>query len=321
MRVVVLCVVAGAALAQTPNEYFLTGSGADVKKAVHPGVALLGGGKDVDAAFRWLIRKSGGGDVVVIRASGADGYNRYIAGLGKMDSVESIVIQTEEAAKSPVVLERIRNAEALFIAGGDQWNYVRLWGVSPMREVLQGLIDRGVPVGGTSAGMAVLGQYSFTAEHDTVTSAQALANPYDAHVTVGRDFVKIPILRDTITDTHFVKRDRLGRLLVFMARILQERKTGEVRAIAADERAAALVEPTGAVAIEGEGAVYFLRASAAPEVCRPGQPLTFRNVEAYRVKAGGSFDLRKWSGSGGTAYRLSVENGAVRSTLPDGAVY
>jgi len=116
------------ALAQTAYRYFLTGSAADASGTVSPGFVLMGGGKDVDRAFEWLIRKSGGGDIVVIRASGADGYNPYIPGLGRVDSVESLVIATPEAARDPFVLERIRKAEALFIAGGDQWNYVRVRG-------------------------------------------------------------------------------------------------------------------------------------------------------------------------------------------------
>ena len=119
-------------------------------------------------------------------------------------------------------MEKIRNAEALWIAGGDQWNYVRVWGASPMKAEIQALIDRGVPVGGTSAGLAVLGQFVFTAAKDSVTSAQALANPFDERVQIGEDFLKIPALRGAITDTHFVKRDRMRRLLTFMARILED---------------------------------------------------------------------------------------------------
>ena len=45
-----------------------------------------------------------------------------------------------------------------------------------------------------------------------------------------------------ITDTHFVKRDRLGRSLVFMARILQDDWAKRIRAIAVEENAAVLVE-------------------------------------------------------------------------------
>ncbi len=265
-------------------------------------------------------RKAGGGDVVVLRASGSDGYNHYIHDMGA-DSVESLVVKTPEAARDAFVLEKIRHAEALWIAGGDQWNYVRVWGASPMRAEIQALIDRGVPVGGTSAGLAVLGQFVFTAEHDSVTSAQALADPFDERVTLGEDFVKIPALRGIITDTHFVKRDRLGRLLTFLARILADGKATDARAIAVDERTAALVESNGAATIEGDGPVYFLKAAAKPEICQPGKPLTFGNISVYRVKHGGSFDLKKWSGSGGTAYQLSVRNGMIASTQPGGAIY
>jgi len=320
---IVLLLLAVAAFAQPaahPYEYFLTGSAADVRPKNAPGFVLMGGGKDVDAAFRWLVRKAGGGDVVVLRASGADGYNQYIYRMG-VDSVESLVVKTSEAARDPFVLERIRNAEALWIAGGDQWNYVRVWGPSPMRAAMQSLIDRGVPMGGTSAGLAVLGQFVYTAEKDTVTSRQALENPYHERVTVGSDFLDIPVLRGIITDTHFVARDRLGRLLTFMARILADRRAEEVRAIAVDERTAALAEPDGRATIAGDGPVFFLRATAPPEICKPGAPLTFAGISVYRVKSGGSFDLTTWTGREGAAYQLSVEAGVIRSTQPGGSPY
>jgi cyanophycinase len=306
-------------MAQSPYQYFLTGSAADAHTQVSPGVVLMGGGKDVDRAFQWMIRKSGGGDVVVIRASGADGYNRYIAGLGAVDSVESLVIATPEAARDPFVLERIRRAEALFIAGGDQWNYVRIWGASPVRAAVQELIDRGVPVGGTSAGLAVLGQFVFTAEKDTVTSPQALANPYHERVTVGDEFLHIPALAGVITDSHFVTRDRMGRLLVFLARILQDGRAKDARAIAIDERTAVLVERDGQSSVVGDGTAYFVRARSKPDVCRAASPLTFGDVEVYRVRDGGTFDLKAWKGSAGLSYTLSVKDGVVASS--SGSIY
>lgn len=284
------------------------------------GLVLMGGGKDVDAAFRWLIARAGGGHVVVVRASGADAYNPYILKLGAR-SVETLIIKTPEEARDPQTLEKIRRADALWIAGGDQWKYVGVWGPSPVRDALQSLLDRNIPFGGMSAGLAVLGQYSFTAEKDSVTSAQALANPYDERVAIGAGFLNIPILKGTITDSHFVTRGRMGRLLVFLARILVDQRRSDARAIAIDERTAALVEPSGAVSIVGDGPVFFLRAVTSPEVCRPGVPLTMRGISVYRAQAGATFDLRKWTGTGGVSYELSVEQGAVRSTQPGGSPY
>ena len=323
MRAVILlatlCGAAGAA--EAPYQYFIEGNPADVQTRTSAGLLLAGGGQDQDAAFRWLIRQSGGGDIVVVRASGAGAYNRYIYDLGKVDSVETLVVKTPAAARDPFVVERIRRAEALFIAGGDQWNYMRVWKGTPMVDAMQSLVDRGVPVGGTSAGLAVLPQFVFTAEKDTVTSAQALADPYDERVTVGTELVRIPLLRGIVTDTHFAARDRMGRTLVFLARMLVDGQAAPARAIAADERTAALVEADGSVAVEGEGSVYFLRAAGKPEICRRGAPLTMRGIEVYRVRRGGAFGLRDWSGRGGTAYRLDVEAGAVRSTGAGGSPY
>jgi cyanophycinase len=316
------CLIPCAAFgADAPYKYYLTGSAADVQTRTTPGFALVGGGKDVDSVFRWFLRRSGGGDVVVLRASGADGYNSYMMGLAPIDSVESLVVATPEAARDPFVADRIRKAEALFLAGGDQWNYIRVWNHTPVSEAIQYLIDKGVPVGGTSAGLAVLGEYIYTAAQDTVTSARALANPFDERVTVGTDFLRIPALQGVLTDTHFHARDRMGRTLVFLSRMLESGKLAEARAIAIDERTAALTEADGRVAVEGDGSVYFLRARKPAEVCKPGAPLTFHGVAVYRVPKGGDFDLKAWTGHGGVAYTLAVENGAIRSTQAAGAIY
>jgi cyanophycinase-like exopeptidase len=51
------------------------------------------------------------------------------------------------------VLATIRNAEALFIAGGDQSRYVRFWQGTPVEDAIHELLARNVPIGGTSAGI------------------------------------------------------------------------------------------------------------------------------------------------------------------------
>src|SRR4051794_19316668 len=96
---------------------WLTGNPADVKKPARAGFVLAGGGKDQDAAMRWFVERSGGGDVVILRASGADGYNAYLKNLAEVDSVETLLLNTLETARDAAVVEKIRNAEALFIAG------------------------------------------------------------------------------------------------------------------------------------------------------------------------------------------------------------
>src|SRR6188768_1184133 len=61
--------------------YFRVGNPNDIVTAVSPGVVLMGGGTDVDAAFQWMCSKAGNGDFLVIRATGTDAYNPYIQDL------------------------------------------------------------------------------------------------------------------------------------------------------------------------------------------------------------------------------------------------
>jgi cyanophycinase-like exopeptidase len=57
-----------------------------------------------------------------VRATGDDGYNSYVNGLCKVNSVATLIIPTREAAQDPAVADIIRKAEIIFIAGGDQAN-------------------------------------------------------------------------------------------------------------------------------------------------------------------------------------------------------
>jgi cyanophycinase-like exopeptidase len=76
-------------------------------------------------------------------------------------------------------------------------------------------------------------------------------------------------LENTITDGHFAKRDRMGRTLVFLARIMQDGWSKQPREVAIDEKSAVLVEADGRAAVVGSGrGAYFLRPTQAPGVCR-----------------------------------------------------
>jgi cyanophycinase len=107
----------------------------------------------------------------------------------------------------------------------------------------------------------------------------------------------------------------MGRSLGFLARIVQDGWSKTPREIAIDEKSALLVEASGRAKVVGSGSgVYFLQVTDAPEVCKPGQPLTLRHVAAYRAPTGAAFDLRAWNGDGGEAYSISVEAGKLRGS-------
>jgi cyanophycinase len=290
--------------AQTPAyRYFRVGSSAAI--AVHPraGYALMGGGTDQDAAFQWLCNRANGGDFLVLRATGTDAYNPYVQGLCHLNSVATLIIPDRTAAADPFVAATITHAAAIFIAGGDQANYIRNWAGSPGETALRSAVKRGVPIGGTSAGLAVLGQYIYSAQNDKpdgpdLTADVALKDPFASQVVIAPDLLGIPILRGIITDSHFDTRHREGRLLVFMARILASGQTSRIRGIGVDEKTAVLVDPDGHAQVVGHGEADFYEASRRPQVCSAGSPLTFGPIAKQAVQTGTEFDWKHWRGAG-----------------------
>jgi cyanophycinase len=307
-------------------KYIRIGQKDDAQTKPMAGIAMMGGGDDLDEAFRWLCGKADGGDFLILRAHGDDDYNSYVNGLCKVNSVATLIIPDRDAALDPAVAEIISHAEAVFIAGGDQANYIHFWSGTPVQDAINQHIVKGRPIGGTSAGLAVQGEFAYGALNDPddteLHSKEALANPYHIQVTVVRDFLKIPQLQNTITDSHFAIRDRMGRTLVFLARIMQDGWSKEPREVAIDEKSAVLVEADGKTVVIGSGnGAYFLRPTRAPGVCQKGVPLSFMNVSVYKAPSGARFDLPSWTGSGGVSYSLSVEQGTIHSTQPNGSVY
>jgi cyanophycinase-like exopeptidase len=322
----ILLACAPAAQAKQGYDYYLTGNAADVVTPTSGLLVLQGGGTDVDENFVRMGARSGGGDFVVIRASGADGYNQYIYDLCVCDSVETIVFKNAQAAFDPFVIAKIRNAEALFFAGGDQSDYVRLWKNTPIEDAIHFVAAKPAPIGGTSAGTAIMSEFVYSAmSNSSLTSEEALADPFHRDLTLDRDFLALPQLRGLITDQHLQERDRMGRTVTFLARLVKDGWTARGRAIAADRETALHVNPADgsaevfATPTHTTPYVYFMETTAAPEVCAPGVPLTIRDVKVYRIGPGGTFDIPRWKGTRGIAYTLSAVAGVLSSS--NGSVY
>ena len=247
-----------------------------IRQATKGGYALMGGGPDVDEAFRWLIKQAGivpgsGGRVVVIRTTGDGAYNPYIlysdssnsttavpsdgwvggASLG-LTRVDTLVMPSRAAAKDVKALDIVDSADVLWIAGGDQSTYINFWKDPPedkslstlrtLEKSISALMARGVPIGGTSAGLAVLGGYDYSALYASATSPLSLANPFYSDITLDpmlstsppvldssdKGFIAPDVFKNYIFDSHFDSRDRGGRLVTFMSRLTDKCTGGKL---------------------------------------------------------------------------------------------
>jgi cyanophycinase len=247
--------------------------------------------------------------------------------------VETIAIRSASDATNPAFVAAVQNAEAIFITGGDQANYVRYWagggcGCPNVRDAVNQALARGAAVGGTSAGMAVLGQVAYDClvtlpGGGNLYSSQALADPNQPAVSLSKDFLRTqyPALTGIVTETHVQPNNndpqgRMGRLVTFLARMAagSPAVAGTPHGIAASWGTAVLIKTdltATVVGAPGTGVrrAYFLEAPATAPVLADGTPLSWDGIEVKRVEAGGTFNLASWAG--GRRYLLDVINGRL----------
>jgi cyanophycinase len=275
------------------------GNPGDVRPVTKGGAFLGGGASDRANGWRWFLDHAGYGDIVIIRATGDEAYDPYVMQLGPVDSVQTLKLTKRVATTDPFVLQSIERADGIFLAGGDQSDYVRIWKDSLVEDAINAAIARDVPIGGISAGLAVLGGFAFSAEKNTVVSEKALLNPYGNKITLQRGFLRVPNLLGTITDSHFMARERMGRLLTFLARIVTDGWASEVRGLGIDEDTAVLVEADGTARVIGQGAAWLVRLRDVDvDRCEAGAPLATHAVDVLAVHPGDDLDLSTLTGDG-----------------------
>lgn len=302
---------------------FFTGNEENIDVQPEFGLCLMGGAGESDEAMIWFLEKANGGDVIVIRTSGSDGYNDYMySDLGvTVNSVETIVFNSAEAANDPYVVDKLNNAEAIWMAGGNQATYISNWKDTPVEDAINNLLNNiGGPVGGISAGTAIMGQGYFGAVAGTITEQEALDNPFDSQLILGwDDFIQAPFMENVITETHTNDPDRIryGRIFTFMARLGIDQGIRPL-GMAPNEYCAIAIDQDGLARAFGEfpdfddDFVYFLQPNCegpqGPEIIEEDQPLTWdrssQAVKVYKLPATPTglnyFDLNDWnSGEGG----------------------
>ncbi len=302
-------------------DYFVSGDPRKPRAAhTEGGIVLFGGGGRVDAGFEFIARRAGGGHIVILRAVSDESYDpedgdygkSFVGEWGPVASAETIVFHNRDASSDARVVEALRNADGIFLAGGDQSNYVRYWKGTPVQYALNAHVYAHRPIGGSSAGLAVLGRFAYTAfDGGSMESRVALANPFDSGMTLDGDFLHCPGLEHVITDTHFSARSRLGRLIAFIARINRDDPSAKIYGIGVDEASALLIDEKsiGRLAPGSKGNVWIVEeADSKQNRVEAGQPLSV-DVRITKVDAGSTVDVARRT----VTHAADVTSLAIRS--------
>ena len=277
-------------------EYHIGDASTPAPGPVKPGLMLVGGGDWPHDAVKWMSERMGHGRLVILRASGdVEAQEEWYRDIGGIASARTFVFTDRRASSDPVVLDALRKADGIFIAGGDQANYVRFWKDTPLAQALDAHVRAGKPIGGTSAGLAILGAWGYGAlDGGSMVSEDALRDPLNPGMTLVDGFLHMPFLEHVITDTHFGVRERLGRLIAFVADIRARGDAGVV-GLGVDEGAALCVDGDGIgrlfTKVPG-GAAWLVVPSVPPARLEAGKPLEISGVDVTGVGVDSRIDLR-----------------------------
>ncbi|MEJ5261803.1 MAG: Type 1 glutamine amidotransferase-like domain-containing protein [Ignavibacterium sp.] len=220
-------------------------------------VCAIGGGSEnygdwSDAPYSWIVQKADSGKIIILGVSSATEWlPNYFMSLGA-DTAYNKTISTTTAANLQSTYDELITARAIFLRGGDQWDYIRLWKGTKVDSAIQYVFNNGGVIAGTSAGAAVLGEVDFSAQNGSAYPDEALQNPFYNRMKFENNFLKL--VPNVLFDTHFIERGRHGRLI---AMLYNQYFTTGIDLIGAgiDDRTAICISPDGIGEVMGSGAV------------------------------------------------------------------
>jgi cyanophycinase len=177
-----------------------------------------------------------------------------------------------EPSAARAVLER---AQLIWLGGGDQNKLVKALADAALVDLIVQRYRAGAVVAGTSAGAAVMSSVMITGDADLESLTCGAT-----HTAPG-----LGLWPETIVDQHFVRRQRMNRLI---SAVLDHR---ELAGIGIDERTAVVVHE-GGFDVLGDGSVVVIdarRAEVAPT--KAGERSAGRGIALSVLRAGEHFRL------------------------------
>ncbi|KUN25255.1 hypothetical protein AQJ23_17585 [Streptomyces antibioticus] len=287
---------------------------------------MNGAGAVVAASMTRAIDEIRGGtgslDVVVLAGSAPTSGSRTpecdtVMTLAGVNSCTTWTLTTAADGNNSQVNTDIRNAEFVYFAGGDQCRYAA-WKGTALEASVESVVAKGGGSGGGSAGHHINSPVVYDACNGSVTSSEALANPYDRAVTFTTGMFQWADYGSVINDSHFVTRDRMGRTMAFLARAVKDGLTagGAAWGVGVEEGGGSLFIDRNGLGTQYGKDAYVVLADHQPEQAVDRKPLTYSGFKIWRLTPGTTFDFRHRPTCG--YYLRSVTGGVPDANLYSG---
>jgi len=178
-------------------------------------------------------------------------------------------------------LDSLRNAKLIYISGGDQSRFMSVVLNTPIMDAVHEAYKNGSVISGTSAGAAVMSKKMITGNQKKHPESDA------GFVTIEADNIEITeglgLLGNVIIDQHFIKRQRLNRLVAASI------ENPDELCIGIDESTAIIVKRKN-VRVTGAGQAILIRNPGAIKRVKNGM-LGTENLQINIYLPGESFKL------------------------------
>ncbi|MFE0674168.1 pre-peptidase C-terminal domain-containing protein [Streptomyces sp. NPDC058867] len=314
--------------AQAAANRIRLGSATDVSRVSWNGPAFTmnGAGGIVTASMSRAVNDIRGGsgtlDVVVLAGSApttgsATPECDTIVALAGVNSCTTWTLTAATDGNNSQVNTDVRNAEFVYFAGGDQCRYTA-WKGTALETSVESVVAKGGGSGGGSAGHHINSPLVYDACNGSVTSTEALADPYRRSISFTTGMYQWADYSGVVNDSHFVTRDRMGRTMAFVARAVKDGLTpgGAAWGVGVEEGGGSLFIDRNGLGTQYGKDAYVVLADHQPEQAAARKPLTYTNFKIWRLTPGTTFDFRNRPSCG--YYLRSVTNGVPDPNLYSG---
>jgi cyanophycinase len=179
---------------------------------------IIGGGEKTDSLMKQLLKVSAIGktDYVIILPMSSEEPDSSVffaredfASVGIRNVIGFNFLENGPMATSR--LDSIRKAKLIFITGGDQSRFMKIVGKGPIYSAIHDAYKNGVTIAGTSAGAAVMSKKMITGnnlKHPDYSGKFPTIEPGNIEMKEG-----LGLVENLIVDQHFIKRQRMNRLI------------------------------------------------------------------------------------------------------------